>query len=702
MVGPWQVPVADVAVTLADFDGFAGEAMSSGERFPLAGVDAPASGRMAVGEALTNLLAAPVTLDRVKLSCNWMAACGEPGEDAALYDTVRAVGLQLCPQLGIGVPVGKDSLSMRTRWSQDGSEHEVISPVSLLVSAFAQLPDVRGTLTPQLRGGGLRSCSSTSEPGRTGWAARSSPRSSGGSAAGCPTSTTRAPCGPCMPRSASCGTRGLLTAYHDRSDGGLWATVCEMGFAGRQGVRLDLAGLVGDGDSGRRRRGPCSPRSSASSSRWRHEHVDEVLGVLGRARARASVAHVVGHTGGDPSIDVALGGEVLVRGSLRELQQAWDEVSWRIAALRDNPDCADEEHAAAGDEADPGLHVAAHLRPDATTSPAPFVSVGSPQGRGAARAGRQQPRRDQLRPRPRRLRHLRRAHDRPADRAGDASRHTRGSSRAAGSATATRSGPARAGRARSCSTRPCVEQFSEFFARDDTFALGICNGAQVMAALADLIPGAQDWPTFTRNRSEQFEARLSLVEVLDSPAVVFAGMAGSRLPIAVAHGEGYADFSRRGNPAAVHRAMRFVDNHGRPGRPLPGQPQRQPRRAHRGHHCRRAVHRADAPPRAGAAQRPDELDQRRGLRAQPMAADVPQRARLRGLSSDRDRPRARPDWGSSPTSCGARATPIARDTQNRPCRPAHLMLNLGRRRPATASRRTSGRRRSTRNQPMTR
>ena len=244
MVGPWQVPVSDVAVTLADFDGFAGEAMSSGERFPLAGVDAPASGRMAVGEALTNLLAAPVSLDRVKLSCNWMAACGEPGEDAALYDTVRAVGLQLCPQLGIGVPVGKDSLSMRTRWIEDGSEHEVISPVSLLVSAFAHLPDARGTLTPQLRGGGaLVLVDLGAGADRMGGSILAQVLGQFGG---------RVPDlddpGALRALYAAVGElrdRGLLTAYHDRSDGGVWATVCEMGFAGRQGVRLDLASLVG-------------------------------------------------------------------------------------------------------------------------------------------------------------------------------------------------------------------------------------------------------------------------------------------------------------------------------------------------------------------------------------------------------------------------------------------------------------------------
>src|SRR4051812_7465646 len=387
MVGPWQVPVADCAVTLADYRGFAGEAMSMGERTPLAAVDAPASGRMAVAEAITNLLAAPIELPRVKLSANWMAACGEPGEDAALYDTVRAVGLELCPQLGVSIPVGKDSLSMRTQWTEGGAVRKVTSPVSLIVTAFASLPDVRGTLTPQLD----RTEDTTLvlvDLGRGrkrmgGSILAQVLQQQGGEVPDLddPQSLVRLVAAVNALRS-----QGRILAYHDRSDGGLFAAACEMGFAGQVGVALNVDLLVteGDGISDSRAEYGDAKNWAAQVSARREELTlralfneelgvvlqvrtserNEVMQVL-RAHGLSRDSHFVGKT--RPAADaIEVGkGEVQVwrdtkavfSAKLADLHQVWDSVSWKICQQRDNPACADSEHAAAGDPQDPGLHV---------------------------------------------------------------------------------------------------------------------------------------------------------------------------------------------------------------------------------------------------------------------------------------------------------------------------------------------------------
>lgn len=568
MVGPWQVPVSDVAVTLADFEGFAGEAMATGERMPLAGVDAPASGRMAVGEALTNLLAAPVALEKVKLSCNWMAACGEPGEDAALYDTVHAVAMQLCPALGIGVPVGKDSLSMRTTWEQDGEPKQVTAPVSLVVTAFAALDDVRGTLTPVLRGGGsaLLLVDLAAGAGRLGGSVLAQVLGSFGGAV--PDLDDPARLVDLAGALTALRSAGLLLAYHDRSDGGLWATMCEMAFAGARGVTLDLAESDTDTDAVCR---ALFAEELGVLVEVADADVEQALATLAAYRL-GDRSRVVGRTTDGRDVQVRAGGRTVLRRGIRELQQEWDTVSWRIAALRDNPECADAEHAAAGADDDPGLHVALTFDPGAGP-PAmlrtrPAVAVLREQGVNS---------------------HVETSY--ALHRAGfdtfdvHMTDLQRGLTRldayqgfvACGGFSYGDTLGAGEGWARSVLFNATLaEQFDEFFHRGDTFALGICNGCQMMAALAGMIPGAQAWPRFTRNRSEQFEARLSLVEVLDSPSVFFRGMAGSRLPIAVAHGEGFADFSRQGDPAAVVRAMRFVDNQGRPTEAYPANPNGSP------------------------------------------------------------------------------------------------------------------------------
>ena len=595
MVGPWQVPVADCAVTLADYSGVAGEAMSLGERTPLAALDAPASGRMAVAEALTNLLAAPVVLDRVKLSCNWMAACGEPGEDAALYDTVQAVAMDLCPALGISVPVGKDSLSMRTRWGVGAAARQVTAPVSLIVSAFATLDDVRGTLTPQLQPGDTTLLLVDLGQGRQRLAGSILAQTLGQSGDEGPDLDDPSMLVRLFAAVNALRAEGRLLAYHDRSDGGLWATVCEMAFAGHCGVSLNVDLLVteSDGIADSRAEYGDSKNWAAQVGARRHELTlsalfceepgvvlqvrtaerDAVMAAL-RTHGLSRHTHVIGKPQAKPVVEVWRDARPVFAAPLVRLQQAWDEVSWRIASLRDHPQCADEEHAAAGTPDDPGLHVALAFDP-AEDVAAPFVHRTRPrvailreQGVNShvemsyamAQAGFD-------------------AFDvHMSDlQAGRARLETFQGAVACGGFSYGDTLGAGEGWARSILFNEQLSaQFAAFFARSDTFALGVCNGCQMMAALASLIPGAAAWPRFTRNRSEQFEARLSMVEVLDSPSLFFAGMAGSRLPIAVAHGEGRADFSQRGDPAAVRAAMRFVDHAGQPTEAYPFNPNGSP------------------------------------------------------------------------------------------------------------------------------
>ncbi len=599
MVGPWQVPVADCAVTLADYRGYAGEAMSMGERTPLASLDAPASGRMAVGEAITNLLAAPIELERVKLSCNWMAACGEPGEDAALYDTVRAVGLELCPALGISVPVGKDSLSMRTRWNDGGQTRQVTAPVSLIVSAFASIADVRGTLTPQLQPGDTTLILIDLGQGRQrlGGSMLAQVLGQFGSQHddGLPDLDDPAALKALVAAINALRAQGRLLAYHDRSDGGLWASVCEMAFAGHLGVSLNVDLLVTEGD------GIADSRAEYGDSKnWagqvsaRRERLtlaalfNEELGVVVQVRSAERDAvmallrehglsrhsHVIGKTNERGLVEIWRDAKAVFSASLHALHQTWDEVSARIAALRDNPACAEAEHASAGRADDPGLHVHLSFDPDEDIT-APFIATTRPRLAILREQGVNS--------------HVEMSYAMHA--AGFETYDVHMSDLQAGRARLSMfqgfvacggfsygdTLGAGEGWARSILFNPMLaEQFAAFFGRSDTFALGVCNGCQMMAALAPMIPGAQHWPKFTRNRSEQFEARLSQVEVLASPSIFFAGMAGSRLPIAVAHGEGFADFSQRGDAAKVLRAMRFVDHHGAPTEAYPANPNGSP------------------------------------------------------------------------------------------------------------------------------
>ncbi|MEJ6023198.1 phosphoribosylformylglycinamidine synthase [Ramlibacter sp. PS4R-6] len=592
MVGPWQVPVADCAVTLADYRGFAGEAMSMGERTPIAAIDAPASGRMAVAEAITNLLAAPIELSRVKLSANWMAACGEAGEDAALYDTVRAVGMELCPELGVSIPVGKDSLSMRTQW--DGKK--VTSPVSLIVSGFATLQDVRGTLTPQLKADGDTTLVLVDlGKGRHRMGGSVLAQSLGQSGDEVPDLDDAKDLASLVNAVNQLRSQGRILAYHDRSDGGLFAAACEMAFAGHVGVTLNVDLLVTEGDGisdSRAEYGDAKNWASQVSARREEltlkalfneelgvvlqvptESRNEVMQVL-REHGLSKWSHFVGKAAAKPAVEVWRDTKAVFSASLLDLQQVWDSVSWKIARERDNPAGADSEHAAAGAPDDPGLHVSLTFDPKEDVA-APFLNLKRPKVAILREQGVNS--------------HVEMAYtfteagfeaydvhmtDLQSRRAklGDFQGFV-----ACGGFSYGDTLGAGIGWARSITFNPkLADQFKSFFARTDTFALGVCNGCQMVAELADIIPGAQAWPRFTTNRSERYEARLSLVEVLDSPSIFFAGMAGSRIPIAVAHGEGYANFAYRGDKAKVIASARFVDNHGKPTEAYPANPNGSP------------------------------------------------------------------------------------------------------------------------------
>jgi phosphoribosylformylglycinamidine synthase len=598
MVGPWQVPVADCAITLADFQGHAGEAMSMGERTPIAALNPAASGRMAVAEAITNLLAAPFQMDRVKLSANWMAACGEAGEDAALYDTVKAVGLELCPALGISIPVGKDSLSMRTRWSEQGAQRQVTSPVSLIVTAFVSLDDVRGNLTPQLQ--------STSDSSLVLIDLGKGQKRMGASMlaqildqAGGATPDLDDPQDLLHLVHAINDLRqqGLLLAYHDKSDGGLWATVCEMAFAGQVGVDLNIDLLVTEGD------GVSDSRADHGDSKnWaqqvgaRREELslqallNEELGVviqvttdqrdtvmqILRQHGLSAHSHVIGKTrkasaNTPAAITVWRDAKEIFAAGLLDLHQVWDSVSWKIARERDNPDCADAEHAAAGDPSDPGLHL--YLPPHFFDPPptSAFVHTARPRVAVLREQGVNS--------------HVEMAYafteagfeaydihmtDLQQGRAN--LKDFQGLVACGGFSYGDTLG-AGVGWARSILFNDALnDQFQAFFERQNSFGLGVCNGCQMFAELVQIIPGAAHWPRFTHNQSERFEARLAMVEVLDSPSLFFKGMAGARAPIAVAHGEGFANFSQQGDAAQVLAAMRFVDNHGRATQAYPFNP----------------------------------------------------------------------------------------------------------------------------------
>jgi phosphoribosylformylglycinamidine synthase len=595
MVGPWQVPVADCAVTAMSFDGYVGEAMAMGERTPLAVIDAAASGRMAVGEAITNIAAAAIAdISGIKLSANWMAACGQPGQDAALFDTVKAVGMELCPALGVSIPVGKDSLSMRTTW-QDGEEAKsVMSPVSLIVSSFAPVTDVRKSLTPQLRTDLGETALILIDLGRgknrLGASALAQVTQQLGDAA--PDVDNPADLKAFFSAIQQLNSEGKLLAYHDRSDGGLFATLCEMAFAGRAGVSVNLDILTMEGEHASdwgdaknwaaqvgERRNDLTLRALFAEElgaviQVRADERTAVMNVL-RAFDLGAASHIIGKLNDRGVIEFTRDAKVIYSEKRSSLHRLWSETSWRIARMRDNPACADAEYDRILDELDPGMTPKLSFDPSANVA-APFLSTGA-------------------RPRVAILReqgvnsHIETAW--VMHQAGFAAVDVHMSDLIAGRARLDDFHGVIAvggfsygdvlgageGWAKTILFHPeLAEQFARFFARHDTFGLGVCNGCQMMSNLKSIIPGAHAWPKFTRNKSEQFEARLGMVEVLDSPSIFFAGMAGTQAPIAIAHGEGYADFSQTGDMSAVTKALRYVDNRGEATETYPFNPNGSP------------------------------------------------------------------------------------------------------------------------------
>ncbi len=573
MVGPWQTPVADAAVTLSSYLGFSGEAMAMGERAPVAVLNPPASGRLAVAEALTNILAADVRrLQDIRLSANWMAACGQPGEDADLYATVRAVGVGLCAELGITIPVGKDSLSMRTAWDDADGAHAVTAPISLIVSAFAPVGDARRTLTPQLElsvpsnlvlidlGGGK------DRLGASCWAQVF------GKTGGVPADLD-------SPRLLAAffaavvelKDLGLLLAYHDRSDGGLLVALIEMAFASRCGLEVDL-GTVADplAASFAEELGAVVQIASA--------RLDEARAVLAR-HGLGECARSVGRPVPGTTFSLRANGREIHRASRVDLHRCWSEVSYRIQSLRDNPACALEEYERLSDADDPGLH--ARLTYDAgDDTAAPFISSGA---RPEIAVLREQGVNSQT--------EMAAVFTAAGFDAYDVHMTDIQSARVSlarfhglvacggfsyGDVLGAGEGWAKSilfdARARA--------EFEAFFARPATFTLGVCNGCQMLSALRELVPGSDGWPRFVRNKSEQYEARLALVRVPETRSVLLAGMQGSVLPIAVAHGEGYAEFSGSAVAARFvnHKmaALQYVDHRDRVTERYPFNPNGSP------------------------------------------------------------------------------------------------------------------------------
>lgn len=572
LVGPWQVPVADAAVTAAGFRDYCGEAMAVGERTPVAIRHGPAAARLAVAEAVTNILSADIAaLSDIRLSANWMAAAGHANDDAELYEMVEAIGEKLCPDLGIAIPVGKDSLSMRTDWTDAGTgPRSVVAPVSLVVSAFAPVRDIRRSLTPELE----RTLESVLlfvdlSGGRTRL---------GGSClaqtAGCYGGEPADVEEPALIKGfaaalAELRGAGMVLAYHDRSDGGLFTTLVEMAFASRLGLTVRLPDEVGDTLAFLFNEEPGVVLQVPSAE------LERCRAMLAGAGCKSSWPIAEPDTERD--IVILKGGTELYRAPRTDLHAKWSELTFRMQSLRDNPECAREANAATLDPDDPGLNAKLTF-----ALPSIDERPGSADARPRAAILREQGVNGQ------------REMAAALDRAGFQAVDVHMSDLLSGGRDLDRfSGlvacggfsygdvlGAGEGWAKSVLHNPRLRDvFAEFFARENTFALGVCNGCQMLAALKTLIPGAELWPRFLRNRSDQFEARLSLVRVEPSASILLADMAGSRLPIVTSHGEGRAEFE---DDAALERvedgltALRYVDNRGEPAQRYPANPNGSP------------------------------------------------------------------------------------------------------------------------------
>ena len=579
MVGPWQVPVADCAVTATSFDVYTGEAMAMGERTPLALLDAAASGRMAIGETLTNMAAARIEkISDIKLSANWMAAAGHPGEDARLYDTVRAVGMELCPELGITIPVGKDSMSMKTRWQDAGEDRSVTSPLSLIVSGFAPVTDIRQTLTPQLR----------LDKGETDLILVDLGRGQNRMGASI-LAQVYEQLGRQVPdvddaedlKAFFAVIQGLngdgrLLAYHDRSDGGLLATLLEMAFAGHCGLDLCLDPLAGTSNE---LMAVLFNEELGAVIQVRQDDTEEILSQFSAAGLGDCVA-VLGQPVNGEEVAIRFADTLLFSAERRVLQREWSQTSYRMQRLRDNARCADQEFDGLLDESNPGLSVKLAFDVNQDIA-APYIKTGV---RPRVAILREQGVNGQV--------EMAAAFDRAGFAAVDVHMSDILSGRVSleqfkglvacggfsyGDVLGAGEGWAKSilfnARAR--------EGFQGFFERGDSFALGVCNGCQMLSNLHELIPGSEIWPHFVRNRSEQFEARVAMVQVQESASIFLQGMAGSRMPIAIAHGEGHAEYESEEalleSDLSGCVALRFIDNHGKVTETYPANPNGSPR-----------------------------------------------------------------------------------------------------------------------------
>ena len=573
MVGPWQVPVADVAVTLMGYGTKLGEAFALGERTPLAVLNAPASGRMAVGEAITNIAAARIAkIGDIKLSANWMAAAGHHGEDAALFDTVRAVGMELCPQLGISIPVGKDSMSMKSSWQEGEVKKAVTSPLSLIVTAFAPVMDATKTLTPQLLPDldtVLLLIDLGASKNRLGGSALAQVYGQVGNAA--PDLDDAGRLKAFFSAIQQLNSDGKLLAYHDRSDGGLLATLCEMAFASHIGLDINLDALKGDALSA------LFNEELGAVVQVRSKEVKEVLQACRNAGLKN--VHEVASLNKRGMINITQSGKKLFSENAIVLQRIWSATSYQMQKLRDNPACAQQEFDAKLNASDPGLHVKLSYDNNINPTSAAILST-----RPKMAILREQGVNGQV--------EMAAAFDRAGFNAVDVHMSDiitgrvsladfKGVAACGGFSYGDVLG-AGEGWAKSILFNPRArDEFSAFFQRKDTFALGVCNGCQMMSNLHEIIPGAENWAHFARNQSEQFEARFVMVEVQDTASILFDGMAGSRMPIVVSHGEGYADFgnAKKLKDAQPLITLRYVDNYGKSTQRYPFNPNGSPKGA---------------------------------------------------------------------------------------------------------------------------
>ena len=579
MVGPWQVPVADCGVTAAALDSYHGEAMSLGERTPVALLNYGASARLAVAESLTNIASTDIgDLNRIKLSANWMAAAGHPGEDAGLYEAVKAIGEELCPALGLTIPVGKDSMSMKTKWEENGEDKSVTSPLSLVITAFGRVEDIRKTVTPELRtdkgDSRIVAIDLSNGKNRLGGSCLAQVYKQLGE-------TTPDVDSPKILKGFFNAIQQLvreekLLAYHDRSDGGLFTTVVEMAFAGHTGVDIDISKLSGDDLS------VLFNEELGAVIQIRESDVDAIHKVFAEFGI-LDLCTDIGRINNEDQIRFSRNDDVVLENSRTYYRTVWAETTLKMQSLRDNTECAEQEHSLKFDTEDPGLNteltfdinediVSQLIANDAVNETNPKVAILREQGVNS---------------------HVEMAA--AFDRAGFITIDVHMSDVLAGRVDLNDFKGlvacggfsygdvlgAGEGWAKSILFNDNArEMFKAFFHREDTFSLGVCNGCQMLSNLKEIIPGAELWPHFVQNKSERFEARFSLVEIQESPSILFKGMEGSRMPIAVSHGEGHAEFASEDAIADANDSgtvsVRYVDNYGHVTETYPCNPNGSP------------------------------------------------------------------------------------------------------------------------------